>query len=160
MTLDATAKAINVKKSIKKFFDDQLETIRSVEVMYDRGLADPDTIDRTTVEWVSINIGTMDRVALSSVNLDIHCCTRSDIDGEQNSILSDDVFDTITDNTFEDGTRRITLYDCSADLNDASKWVSIGAFIVDKIIDGPEGELSDNTKYKTITCRLRWVAKT
>ena len=151
MTLDATAKESNLKSSLTKYFVDTLETAGGYHLMFDTGLSTPDLSRKKVDRWFVVAIGDSQVSGLSSVNLDIFCCTRRDPEGVSLSAMSDVAFDAVTDTAQPDGRRRIVLYD-----NLSS---SVGALLVQKIIKSKEMEGPEGTKFKILTCNLQWVAK-
>ena len=151
MALDDTAKEVNILNSIRKYLVDSLETTEEKELSFDISLNNPDLHDPTTTEWVTVNFGKMNRFGMAQLLLDIYCCTRSDNEGDNNAALSDLVFDYMTDNLMPDGKKRIPIYNQS----DAE----VGVMFVQDIIEGERAPAPDGTKYKVLSCRLRWIAK-
>lgn len=151
MALDDTASEVNIFNSIRKYLVDSLETAEGKELSFDISLNDPDLHDATTTEWVTVNLGKMNRFGMAQLLLDIYCCTRSDNEGDNNAALVDLVVGYMTDNTKPDGKRRITIYNQSD--------VEVGVMFVQDIIEGARSPAPDGTKYKVLSCRLRWVAK-
>lgn len=156
MVLDATAREANVRDSIKKYFVDNLETIEGLVVTFDKALSRPDLSDRSVDRWVAVDYGAMIFSSMSDVLLNVHCVARGDNEGFKLAQLKDKVMGYLTDTSTTDGFRRITFYQ-SAPL--MANWSQIGSILVTEIIDSPELEADDETKYKTLTCRLRFASK-
>ena len=155
MALDPTAREANVRDSIKKYFVDSMHP--QYHLMFDKGLNTPNVqgtpseIDR----WISINFGSMDRGDLSEHYLMIFCCTRKDNEGFKLAQLSDAVLGYLSDDTATHGMRQIDLYRSYQD----QAWVKIGGLLVQEVLESPQFLADDETKYKSLTVRLRWSSK-
>jgi len=155
MTLDPTARRANYKDSLKKFFVDELETGKGVELMFDKSLSTPDLINKTVNRWVNVDLGDIDRSYMSSINIDIYCCTRADAEGFRLAQLTDTVMELLTDTTTTDGMKRIPFYRS----HPTDAWTLLGAFVVSEIIESREMESVDATKYIIMSCLLRTASK-
>ena len=155
MTLDPTARRANYKDSLKKFFVDELETGKGVELMFDKSLSTPDLINKTVNRWVNVDLGDIDRSYMSSINIDIYCCTRADAEGFRLAQLTDTVMELLTDTTTTDGMKRIPFYRS----HPTDPWTALGAFVVSEIIESREMESVDATKYIIMSCLLRTASK-
>jgi len=155
MSLDPTARRANFKDSLKKFFVEQLETGKGVELMFDKSLSTPDLISKTVNRWVNIDIGDIDRSYMSEIHIDIYCCTRKDPEGFRLAQLTDTVMELLTDATTTDGMKRIPFYRS----HPTDAWTLLGAFLVSEIIESRELESVDETKYIIMSCLLRTASK-
>lgn len=156
--MDSTAKAEFIKDSLIKFFKDALTSYR---VTFDISLLDPNLGDAFIDKWFVIDFGDMKRAGLSYHVIRVFCCTRQDNEGRKLVQLTDAAFDALTDDSQEDGRRRVQLYDSSSGPEDPGGWVAVSGIklMVQRIIDGPEISGPDRTKYKILSCELQWVAK-
>jgi hypothetical protein len=156
MALDDTAKEANIRDSLKKYFVDSLHTGEGVELTFDKYISTPNVRSKSVDRWVSINFGGMDMDVLSSLMLNIFCCTRSDGEGFKLAQLRDKVFKYLTDNTKTDGMVRIAFYRSRAD----GAWTLLGGgFLVSNVIESQQFEADDGTKYKVLTVTLRFSSK-
>jgi len=155
MSLDPTARRANFKDSLKKFFVEQLEAGKGVELMFDKSLSTPDLISKTVNRWVNIDIGDIDRSYMSEIHIDIYCCTRKDPEGFRLAQLTDTVMELLTDATTTDGMKRIPFYRS----HPTDAWTVLGAFVVSEIIESRELESVDETKYIIMSCLLRTASK-
>lgn len=155
MGLDASAREANVRDSLKKYWVDNLWKTHKTYITFDITLSTPKLQGHVVDSWVAINIGSMDRETLSSLILEMYCCTRKDPEGFKLAQLSDRVMNYLSDTTKTDGMKRITLYQSKAD----EAWTEIGALLVQDVIESGQLMAMDNTKYKILTCTLRWASK-
>ena len=155
MVLDATARESNMLDSLKKFFIDEVETAKNIHVTFDTYLDIPKIAGKKILRWISVSLGNMQRGELSDISVDIHCCTRDDEEGFRLAQLSDHVVEVLSDTTQTDGMKRIDFYQSSS----TGAWTNIGAFLVQDIIESARGNTPDETKFKTITARLRVASK-
>jgi hypothetical protein len=151
MALDPTANESFIRESIKKFLIDALVSGLALEVTFDASLSEPNLADVTTNRWVAVHFGGLHRIGLADLSLDLHCCTRGDNEGINMAALSDAVFDTMTDATKPDGKRRITLYN-------PNNWSEQGHLLVQEIAESAQMDAPDETKFKILSCRIRWAA--
>ncbi len=157
MTLDPTARLANVKDSLKKYFVDSLYTGEEIPLTFDKGLSTPPTLQGTAVnQWVSINFGLLDMETLSTLLLNIFCCTRGDAEGFRLAQLRDKVMGYLTDTDQSDGMRRIAFYRSRA----SGAWTLLaGGFMVQDVTESGELEAPDETKYRILTAKLRFASK-
>jgi hypothetical protein len=151
MALDPTANETCVRESIKKLLIDELVTAQGETVTFDASLSEPNLADVNTSQWVTAHFGGMHRIGLADLSLELYCCTRGDNEGIRLAALADKVFDIMTDATKPDGKRRITLYD-------PSDWSAQGSLLVQEISESAQMDAPDETKFKVLSCRIRWAA--
>ena len=151
MALDDSAKEVNVFSSIRKYLVDALEVSGGMDLSFDISMNDPNLHDPATTGWVTVNFGKMSRFGMAELNLDIYACTRKDNEGDANAALSDAIVECMTDISKPDGKRRIPVYNSSG--------VEVGVMFVQDIAEGERVTSPDGTKFKILTCRLRWIAK-
>lgn len=156
MSLDNTAKESNILDSIKKYFSDSLETAEGLHITFDKYLSTPNIQGKSVDRWVSINVLNMQLSDLSSLDLEIFCCTRADGEGFKRAQLRDKVFKYLTDNTKTDGMARIPFYRSRADGN----WTLLnGGFVIQQPIHETGFTMEDGTKVKHLIPRLRFSSK-
>ena len=153
--LDPTVRESNLRDSIKKYFVDNLYTTEGVELLFDKLLSTPKVQGNEIDKWYAIMIGPIDLGTLSEISIDVFCCTKKDSEGFKLAQLRDKVMNYLIDTTQTDGMARITLYKSSA----TEAWTNIGTMLVQIDSESAQMEAEDNTKFKTITVRLRWGSK-
>lgn len=151
--MDATAKELNLKRSIRKFFIDALGSTENVyfDYLYDTPV---DESGNKVTSWMVILLETRNLNTLSNQSLDIHLFTTKDREGDRMSALIDTVYGILEDENMPDNNKRIPLYD-----TESSPWTLIGGIVPVKIIDGENSPAKDKTKYKLLKVDLRWSAK-
>jgi len=154
MALDPSAKRINIKRSLKKYFVDNIELAQSITVTFDKSLSAPKVQGTTITNWVAIRIGSMAKGSESELQVDLYCCSRRDPEGKVLSEVVDKVTQYLSDTTKTDTMARIPFYDTSA-----LPWTSIGSFVITDVIDSEEMEAPDETKFVVLSCLLKWSAK-
>ena len=156
MSLDDTAKESNIRDSLKKYMVDSLYTTEGVQLTFDKYLSTPSIQGHQVDKWVSINFGDMHLSELSTHDLQIICCTRSDGEGFKLAQLRDKVYKYLTDSTQTDGMARFAFYRSRA----SGAWTQLdGGFIVQEVMESRQFEADDGTKYKVLTVRLRFSSK-
>jgi hypothetical protein len=154
MAIEPTASLKNIKDSLKKYIIDEFVTNLGYKVTFDTNLLDPNLHDEKTKQWFVAHFGSSLRSGLSVQMLQLYCCTRKDVEGDNLIQLADDAFEKLTDSTQVDAKRRIDFYDSSGE-----QWSSLGQLIVGRIDDSDEFDGPDDTKYRILSCQIRWVAK-
>jgi len=158
MVLDSTARETNYRDSIKRYFVDNLSTVERIPLTFDKALSTPRVQGATAVNrWVSIDWGTLFRGYMSEGVIDIYCCTRQDNEGFKLAQLVDKVMGYLRDTSMTDGMRRITFYKSAANIGD---WTVLGGILIHPdIIESPQLDAPDETKYKILTVRLNFASK-
>ena len=158
MALDPTAREANFRDSVKKYLVDSLVTANSIYLSFDKSLATPKVQGHSVKRWVVVRFGSIARQTVTDAIVEIRCSTREDNEGFKLAQLVDTVMGYLTpdpDND-SDGTKRITFYRSRAY---PTAWTVIGGLIVFDIIESPELDAEDETKYKTLTVRFKFVSK-
>jgi len=156
MALDETAKKENIKASIRKYFVENVARTGGKRLTFDKSLSNPRIQGQSPVdEWVSVNHGSMDVESLSSHDIIVHCCTRKDAEGIKLAKLRDVVMGYLSDITTTDGFCRIPFYQIKM----TGPWTLLGAFLVTEVHESDDMESTDETKFITLTCRLRFASK-
>ena len=156
MTIDSTARLSNVMDSIKKYFIDNLYTKEGICLSFDKTLSTPVLQGIDVNRWVSFRFGATTMDSLSSIIIDLFLYTRNDTEYFRLAQLRDTLFGYLVDGTKTDGMARIPLMKS----HPTQAWILLeGGFVVQEIIEGDNSELDDLTKFKQITCILRWGTK-
>jgi len=159
ITLSDIIREANIRDSLKRYFVNSLYIDEGVELTFDKYLSTPNVRSKAIDRWVSINFGQMvlDMSLLSSLTLDIFCCTRSDGESFDLARLRDQAYEYLTDNTRIDGMARIPFYRSRAD----GAWTLLngGFVIVKSISESEQFEADDGTKYKILSVTLQFGAK-
>ena len=153
MALDATALLLNVKKSIRKYFLDNLYTIEGYEVTFDKGFAPPKVQGVEKNDWYSINFIGNNNESKAEQDIDIVIASRVDPEGDIVINMRDVLFNYLVG--AEGGQRSITLYNCANPAN----LTSIGGMLI--IPESASGiiEAEDSTKYILLPIRLLYGVK-
>jgi hypothetical protein len=152
MAIHSTASLANVYDSLKKFFVDNLYTVEGISTMFDRSLSDPATVDLALQQWVVVNYGEYIPGNISTMNLDVYCCTREDVEGYNLIRLRDTVLGYLTDATALDGKRRIKLWQS----HPTNLWTEVGGMVLLFDMESQLFYAPDETKYKALGCTLMW----
>jgi len=151
MALDATTRETNVKDSFKKFLIDALHP--TYRLTFDKGLNAPKIRGTDSEKWVAVECGRFEIGIICSFEIRLYCCTKKDNSGFKLSQLRDVLLGHLTDNTQDDGVKRVALYKSHAEID---KWTQISTMVIH--INGETGQLtlSDETKTKVIDITLKW----
>ena len=156
MALDPSARESNVRDSVKRFFVDNIERTERIPVTFDVELSTPKIQGVEVDRWISVIFGSLDTEFLSTQMLDVYCCSKKDSEGFKLAQLRDTVMGYLSDTTATDGMKRIPFYRSYPNLSD---WTLLGAMLVQEVLESSEQEGPDKTKYKLITCKLRFPSK-
>jgi hypothetical protein len=154
MSLDPTARESNVRDSVKKYFVDNLNRGKGVEVSFDKTLAAPAVQGIEVKKWIMIAFRDLQVDNLSTQSIEIFCCTKQDSEGFVLTQLRDTVTEYLIDNTKTDGMARIPLYRS----HPTDPWVQVGTMVVQIETESPSMDGPDGTKFKVIPILLRWGA--
>ena len=153
MALDPTARLINVKDSLKKYFVDNLARTEGKRLTFDKAMSVPKIQGSAPVEeWISIGLEETELETLSTQYITIHCCTRKDPEYDKLTKLVDLVMGYLSDTTQTDGMKRIPLY------RSYPNWTLLGAMLVYDIAISAEMESVDETKFRVLNVSLKWAA--
>jgi hypothetical protein len=155
MSLDPTAREANVRDSLKKFFIDNLFTTEKIQVLFDEFIPAPKIQGHSVNRWIGIQFGSMNLDTLSTLNIEVYCCTRQDPENFRLSQLRDTVMDHLTPSSDESTYKVIPFYRSKADGN----WTLIGGLMVTNITQGMDMNGPDQTKVKILFIELKYVAK-
>lgn len=157
MALDATARETNFRDSVKKFFEDNIDTAEGIPVTFDVTLSMPDYRDRKVDRWVAVSFGPIQLGTLASAMFKVTIATRQDAEGFKQAQVRDTVMGYLTDDTKTDSMARIPLYRSH---QDPAAWTLLdGGIIIQDIIEGESWLAEDKTKVKTLDVRARWGSK-
>jgi len=155
--VDATAKEINIKRSLKKFFLEGLMSTSPIlaPVYFDFLFDVPEDIHGTKVDkWVVFVLGELQFETLSTLTGYLYLFTRKDREGDEITRLTDTVYELFEDTQANTGSYAIPLYD-----TEVTPWAEIGKLQAAQIID-VHGVQSgkDKTKFRTLNVTFRWGA--
>jgi len=158
MALDPTAREANIRDSLKRYFLENLQIVEGIPITFDRGLAAPTVQGVAADQWVSIMIGPLERDTLSSLFVDLFCCSRQDNEGFALARLCDTVMGYLIadDNAGEVPPKRIPFYQSYSDKD----WEVIGALAVTRIQETTVSPpLADDTKARQLSTMIRFASK-
>jgi len=156
MALDPTARLSNAIDSIKKYFVDNVERASGIPITFDITLSSPKVQGVEVDKWVVLQIGPADPGSLYALDLRIYCCSVRDAEGFKRAQVRDTVMGYLIDTDQTDGLARIPLY---RSYPSPTPWELIGGMVVTNIFEGGDSVAENETKYRMITCRLKWGAK-
>ena len=154
MAIDGTISEFFFRSSIKKYFIDNLRTIESKLIVFDRTILYEEVAGYDTDDWFVVNFGPFNRDLLSEGYLEINCCTRNDSEGVKLSKLTDLVYQYLYDPTKTDTLQRVTIYDSTN--SDASLWTEVGTMIITNVREGQQVLTPDKTKVKSMLIEFTW----
>ena len=149
--LDPTLQETLLKRSVRKYFVDNLVTSRGKLVFFDRSYFIPKVGGVDATDWFMFHFGKIDIDILSRCMLQIYCFSRKDADGELLSDLADIIKDVLFDHDATDGLKKIPYY--------SSLGVIVTGIVpmIQTIFEEDVG--ADGTKFKVISVRLSWGTK-
>ncbi len=142
MTLPELSKLSNIKRSVKKFFIDNLTTTEGFPVHFDIALS-PNPLDNETHRWIIVHYGTHDPKQLSSLQLTIYLLSRKDIEGDDLT----EMYDTLQN----------YLYPGQLDIYN-NIWVKIGGAKVYARPNQGYNYTWDKTKIQKTFVEIKWGA--
>jgi hypothetical protein len=153
MVLDATAKEKFVKDSLKKFFVDGVFRTGKVKLTFDKALSVPRIQGNVpAIQWISVRFGELKMGTMSDMDMEVFCCTRQDPEYDKLAELRDVAMSYLSDTTKTDGMKRIPFYN-------SDSWTQIGAILVHEVLESAYFDGPDQTKYKVLTCFLKFASK-
>ncbi len=153
--ISPVSRKVDLKKSIKKYFLDSLETIESVPLFFESLSETPlDDLGEKLSQWVIISFrqGNLGNVSEQMISIGIY--TRNDSEGDDLAALNDLVMGYLLDEESTNGLVTIPFYDTSADV-----WVVVGGIIPFLQLSLGEMEGEDGTKFKEINVLCKWGGK-
>lgn len=147
----------NIRKSFKQYLLAllELDLLIDLDIFFDVTMIDPARLhDKSLKNWVVVHFGKARIHGLSDMIIDLYCCTRSDPEGDTLSELATLMVDYLTDPLQYDGKKRIPIYDFMF-----TPHPLVGGMIVEDFNRSEDMMGPDETKYKIISTRLRWVAR-
>lgn len=153
MALDTTLQELAFRRSIKKFFVDNLLTAQSVYVSFETLYKIP--VDSAGVEldsWINFHFDGLNVTGnLARGRVAAYLFSRRDADGTKLAVLRDTLMDVITDLVAIDGIKRVPLYD--------NLWNSIGGMLVSTGAESNESLGVDETLYKFVNLYFSYATK-
>ena len=154
MALSAVSRESDFKRSIKKYFLDNLETTEGLKLFFE-------TLEETPLngsgapytKWVIIDFGRRDLGPVSEQYISIDIYTRNDKEGDTLAKLVDTVMDYIIDEDATNGLVTIPYYDTTG------VWSVVGGII--PYLQQSFGRLEgvDKTLFKSINILCKWGGK-
>ena len=153
MALDSTLSEASFRRSIKKYFVDNLYTAQGVYVSFSTIFQKPEHADGTPINsWISFHfdgLNTENSVSIGRVSS--YLFSREDTDGEDLASLRDKLIDLLVDLNQVDGMARIPLYD--------DVWNVVGYMMPTVGRESMEERGKDKTLYKFVNIYFRFGAK-
>lgn len=151
--MEPTLSIVNVRKSIMRYFIDELETRLGVKLVFDKWVA-PDYFEtQSGNKWVFINFGDPFIGTISDLLLTIICYTKSDPEGVNLSKLQDNIIE-VTKNESSERTV-IPFYDTTT----TPSWTEIGGIIL-QLLTGGSNVIGDNgVNMSVMNVKCLWAAK-
>lgn len=152
MALDPTLSETLYRRSVRKFFRNEVNTVRNKDIFFDRKYSIPkDDQGDELNSWIVVHIVSPVIDTLSVGMLQVYCFSRQDPGLEMLSDLRDTILDILVDETQTDGLARVPLLDY-----DGSDYAGMVAFVD----DGSEIQYgADGTNFKIVSVELKWGAK-
>jgi hypothetical protein len=149
--MNSRGKAENIDVSIKKFFIDNVETLKGIPVSFDPAFISPDPWDRTITQWLAVNTGDERLRQLCSATVNVVCITRQDEEQVRLAQLTDIVCDCLIDN---DGSHiNIRMYEAgSPPIMIPGSFLIVSGVTRSGKMDGPDG-----TNYNVVSFAIKWV---
>jgi len=143
MSLEPENKVTNVRYSLKKFFVDNIEIKRGINVYFDRSLT-PKSPDKDIDRWMLFALGGIVPAVVSEMPITIHVLSRRDIEGDDIAEMLDILLE--------------ELHPGFIPFYDADTKVQIGGFKV--FLDPMEGfsYTWDDTKIQNMFITIKWGA--
>ena len=141
-------KESNYQDSVKKYLLSAFEE-RGTSIVFDRTLKNPDILNESINDWVSVIYGSMIYGADTLPVLYIYCCTRGDAEQYRLVRLVDFVRSLFMDKNMPDGLKRIPVFDF-----DTEEQAQVGFVLPRDITSGDTFDLNDQTKARQLTIQL------
>lgn len=153
MAIDPTLSEQCFRRSVKKYFVDNLYTIDGIYLGFETEFQEPEETDGTPItEWINFHFdGLSPDSTLGHGRVAAYLFTRGDTDGSKLSILRDKLMEYLLDLDMPDGIRRVPLYDLA--------WQNIGGMLVSTGREPKEERGADKTLYKFINIYFRYATK-
>ncbi len=149
-----TLSEVNLKTSLKLFFNQKFTVEKSIPIVYDKAVSEPyissNNMIEITTQWISILFRNTDKDDVSELVVEIFCCVRKDAD----SVIMERLVDEVNDVLFpENGHLTIPFYDIQTE-------TKIGEIFFLKKLYGQSGSFTaiDGTNYSIFSVPLKWVA--
>lgn len=141
MSLDPTHSELFFRRSVKKFFVDNLYTVDGVYLDFSKIYKSPS--DSSIETWIRFHFnGLSTRGITSTGRVAAYMFSRKDNDGSKLATVRDQLHNYLVDLNMPDGMRRVPLYD--------GTWTEIGGMVVTTGAESKEEFADDDTIYKFI----------
>lgn len=152
--ISPVSKEVNLKRSIKKYFLDNLETTESLPLFFETLETQPlDSSGNDLLKWVVISFGRSNLGNVSEQQVVIDLYTKEDKEGDELASLIDIVRSYLLDEDSTSGLVTIPFYDTSG------VWSQIGGMIpyIQPSLGRREG--IDDTQFQSINILCKWGGK-
>lgn len=140
--MDPWLQESNLRKSLKKYFVDNLQTIEDINVYFDRVFQ---PTDNAVVQWICVVSRIVKIAQVCEGSLTVHMFTKRDREGDVIVALRDTVMDYLLES--------FPFYD-----TDSSAWELLGRVQLYPVDETDIVYLIDNGKLKTLEFDMKWSA--
>jgi len=153
-SLSPVSRDTDLKRSLKKYFLDNLETTESLPLFFEELSETPSVNGIKLLKWVVITFGRGDLGPVSERQVSLDVYTRNDSEGDELSSLIDTIMGYLLDEDSTNGLATIPFYDTSN-----IPWVVVGGIIpfLQPALNEMEGE--DGIRFKAINLLCKWGGK-
>lgn len=149
-----TLSQVNVKTSLKLFFNEKFGVEKEIPIIYDKSVTDPfvtsTEMGGVVDKWLTILFRNTDKFDVSEMTVEIFCCARK----ESDDLVMDRLMDDVNSILFpENGHLSIPFYDVQTE-------TIIGNLFFLKRLYGQTGSFNavDGTKYAIFSVPIKWIA--
>ncbi len=139
--LDPTVKELNIRRSVKKFF---VDNITEYPLYFDRIITSDPGVKDSDGAWISIALGGINNRHVSQCTLSLYTFTIKDPEGIKNAQVRDKIIEVMFPGF-------IDLYD-----TDSHPWKKIGAMKIQFLPQEDTSFARDQSRMSAVTCFLKW----
>lgn len=140
--MDATLKEMNLKRSLTKFFVDNLP---GTQIIFDR-LLTPELQKSNINQWMCVMLEAGTVGGISTKMMTMFMFSRKDLEGTSMSTFRDNLIDLLYPGTFD-------FYDTSV-----TPWEKVAGVDIRIIDESDASDVPGNVKMKWIQTELKWAA--
>ncbi len=151
MALEATLQEVNFRRSVKKYFVDNLYTAQDIYIAFGTTYKEPvDEVTGPRDAWINFHFdGLSVTGTLASGKVAAYMFSRRDLEGDLLAGVRDELMATLIDLSMPDGIRRVPLYD--------ENWDIIGGMLISTGLESKESKGKDNTLFKFINIHFNYA---
>lgn len=149
--LDPTLQESCYKYSIRKYFQDNIETGYGKRIYFDVEYTIPKVNGVELTNWYVFHFGKVDLGNLSKAMLEVYLFSRKDPGNVLLTTLRDDLLSVLFDEDATDGLKKIPFLNLSG-----TKITGIVPIVIDQ---SEESTGADGTNFKIVTVRMHWGTK-